>query len=219
MGPVQPAAIRRRAARGRRVALRSRVPLHRRIRQDPAAARHWLLVAALAWVLAALVSGALHRADEARRQWGRTTPVWVAAHPLRPGERLHDAVRLRRWPAALVPAAAISDVDPGSRASTAIDTGAAITAAMVERPGGERRSVALPVPDARLPVEEGDRVDVWATADPATVADGAPATRRVAADARVVRSADASVVVEVSPGQVAAVADAAATATITLVGR
>ena len=94
----------------------------------------------------------------------------------------------------------------------------AITDAMVERRGSERRTVALPVPTARLPVTEGDRVDVWATADPASVADGAPLTRRVAVGARVAAAAEGSVIVEVAPRDVAALADAAATATITLVG-
>ncbi len=180
--------------------------------------RHWLIVGVAAWVLASLVSGALHRADEARERWGRTTRVWVAARPVRPGERLDGAVRSHRWPAALVPAAAVDEVVPGARGASTIDAGTAITEAMVERHGGERRTVALPVSDAQLPVEAGDQVDLWATADPATVPDGAAATRRVATGARVVGSADGSVVVEVAPDQVAAVADAAATATITVVG-
>ena len=218
MGPVQPSAIRRRWSVDRGVALRARVPLHRRVRQDPAAVRHWLVVAALAWLLASLVSGALHRAERTREQWGRTTEVWVAERSLRAGEQLVGAVRIRRWPAALAPRAAVERVAPTARAAGPIDAGAAITGAMVERSGTERRSVALPLPDARLPVEDGDRVDVWATADPATVADGAAATRRVAVGARVASSTAGSVIVEVPPNQVAAVADAAATATITLVG-
>src|SRR5690606_37325197 len=122
--------------------------LHRRIRQDPAAVRHWMIVAALAWVLAALVSGALDRAEDARERWGRTTQVWVAERPLRAGERLDGAVREREWPAALVPSAAITEVGPTGRAATSIDAGSAITTAMVERSGAQRRSVALPVPDA-----------------------------------------------------------------------
>ena len=52
--------------------------------------RHWLTVAALAWLLAALVNGTVQRADEARRQWGRTTPVWVADRSLRAGERIYE---------------------------------------------------------------------------------------------------------------------------------
>jgi len=218
VGPVQPAAIGRRRTRGRRRIPRHRVPLHRRLTQEPAAVRHWLVVAGLAWVLASLVSGALHRAESARRQWGQTTSVWVADRPLRPGERLMGSVRVRPWPAALAPSAAIEDVAPATRAAGPIDSGAAITDAMVERRGSERRTVALPVPTARLPVTEGDRVDVWATADPASVADGAPLTRRVAVGARVAAAAEGSVIVEVAPRDVAALADAAATATITLVG-
>ncbi len=180
--------------------------------------RHWLVVGLLAWVLASLVGQALERADDARQRWGRTTEVWVADRPLRAGERLDGAVGPRPWPDALVPPAAIRRAPSGARAAGPIDEGTALTGAMVEHDGGERRTLAVPVPEARLPVHEGDRVDVWATADPASVAEGATATRRVAVGARVAASTDRSVVLEVSPGQVAAVAEAGATATITLVG-
>ncbi len=38
--------------------------------------------------LLSLVSGALHRAERTREQWGRTTEVWVAERSLRAGEQL-----------------------------------------------------------------------------------------------------------------------------------
>ncbi|MCU1372460.1 MAG: hypothetical protein JWO77_3654, partial [Ilumatobacteraceae bacterium] len=119
MGPVRPAAIRRLPLRRR--PLRSRVPLHRRIRQDPAAVRHWLVVGLLAWALAALVGHAQERAETTRSRWGRTQAVWVADRPVRAGDPLHGAVRSARWPTALVPAAAVSRVAPGARAAGPID--------------------------------------------------------------------------------------------------
>lgn len=195
------------------------MPLRRRIHQDPAAVRHWLIVVVLAAVLAALVGHAQDRADTARARWGRTRVVWVADRPVRAGDQLDGSVRATRWPTALAPRSAVGQVPVDARAAGPIDAGAAITSALVEPQDTDRRTVAVPVGDARLPVQEGDRVDVWATADPSTVPDGDDPTRRVASGARVAATSDRSVVLEVAPAQVAAVAAAAATATITLVGR
>ncbi|MCU1369288.1 MAG: Flp pilus assembly protein RcpC/CpaB, partial [Ilumatobacteraceae bacterium] len=94
-----------------------------------------------------------------------------------------------------------------------------ITAAVLEDDGPQHRTVPVPIGDAGLPVRAGDRVDVWATGDPSTSTDGRAATHRVASGARVAAASDRSVVLEVTPGQVEAVAAAAATATITLAGR
>lgn len=217
MGPDRPAAVRRLPLRRRLP--RSRVPLHRRIRQDPAGVRHWLLVGALAWLLASVVGHALDRAEAARERWGPTEAVWVADRPVRTGDRIDGAVRAARWPAALVPDAAVSQIPSGARAAGPIDPGTAITGAVIGDGRRERRTVAVPLGDARLPVREGDRVDVWATGDPATATDGRAAARRVASGARVASASDRSVVLEVDPAQVERLAAAAATATITLVGR
>jgi len=198
------------------------VPLHRRLRQDPAAVRHWLVVVVLAWLLAALVTSSLDRATEARDRWGRTRLVWVAARPLQAGDPLRGALHARRWPAGLVPTAVVRRPTTGQRAATPIDAGTVLSDAMVARTRTDRRSVAVPLPDAHLPVEPDDRVDVWATGSPGDIAeDGAtddPATRRVAVDARVVRPSDGGVVLEVAPSEVPAVTEAAATATVALVG-
>ena len=59
---------------------------------------------------------------------------------------------------------------------------------------------------------------MWATADPTTLADGQATTRRVATGARVAAVTDRTVVLEVRPAQVEALAAASATATITLSG-
>ncbi|MGN6693453.1 MAG: hypothetical protein ACTHN0_04695 [Aquihabitans sp.] len=219
MGPVPPAAIRRRLLLPRRRTnpSRSRLPLLRRLRRDPAAVRHWLLVAVLAGVLAALVGLALSRADQARAQWGRTALVWVADRPLRAGDGLDGALRRERWPAALVPEAAIGGA-PAGRAATAVDPGAVITSAMVERRPTLRRTVAVPLPDVHLPVAEGDRVDVWATTDSTATTEDGSSTRRVATEARVVSAGRGSVVLEVAPSQIPAVTAAASTSTIALVG-
>lgn len=216
MGPVRTAASRRSFLR-RRIP-RSRTPLHRRVRQDPAGARRWLLVAGLAWSAAALVDRALDQAQDAEERWGRTTVVWVAERPLGAGDRLAGSLRQETWSRALIPDAALDLVPADARAAGRLDPGTPVTAGSLEQRTAARRTVAVPVPDAGLPVDDGDRVEVWATADPTTVADGETATRRVAADARVVRATDRTVVLEVRPAQVEALAAAAATATVTLVG-
>lgn len=178
-----------------------------------------MLVAVLAWALAALVGNAVEQADDARLRWGRTTTVWVADRALTAGEPFAGAVRSRPWPAGLVPEAALRSIPRRARAAGPVDPGTPLTGAAVERPPVARRTISIPVPEAGLPVEVGDRVDVWATADPAAVADDrGQETRRVASAARVVRSGDRAVVIEVRPAQVESVADAAASATITLVG-
>ena len=217
MGPAQPVS-RHPALRFRRRLPRARVPWVRRIGRDPAALRRWLVVGALAWCLAALVTRALDRAEQAEQRWGRTTSVWVTEVPLRAGEPFAGRIHRIHVPAALVPSAAAAGSLGGTRAAGPIDAGSVVTGRMVERPGGPRRTVAVPLADAHLPVQEGDRVDVWATTDPATEETGTATTRRIAVAARVVATGDGSVVLEVAPAQVAALTEAAATATVTLAG-
>ncbi len=197
---------------------RSRVPLHRRLLRDRAVIRHWLVVAVLAWVLAALVTSAVDRAETTQRRWGRTAPTWVVDRPVRADEVLDGALRRERWPVALLPAAT-AQPPPGARAAVALDAGVVLTDAMVARAGADGRTVALPLPDAHLPVREGDIVDVWATSDPAVAEDGTADAQRVATGARVVATQEGGVVLEVDPDRVAGVAEAGASATISLVGR
>ena len=184
---------------------RSRVPLHRRLLRDRAVIRHWLVVAVLAWVLAALVTSAVDRAETTQRRWGRTAPTWVVDRPVRADEVLDGALRRERWPVALLPATT-AQPPPGARAAVALA-------------GADGRTVALPLPDAHLPVREGDIVDVWATSDPAVAEDGTADAQRVATGARVVATQEGGVVLEVDPDRVAGVAEAGASATISLVGR
>lgn len=217
MGPVRSIDLRR-STRGRPRPTRARLPILRRLRRDPAAIRHWLAVAIAAALLVSLVDRAVGDAERTRHRWGRTTAVWVATEPIRAGDDLAGAVRSARWPAALVPDAAL-EADPGdARAAGPLDRGSIVTSALVAPDDDRGRTVAVPLPEAHLPVEAGDRVDVWATADPATVADGADGTERVARDARVVQAGRSSVVLEVDEEEVDDLAAAGSTATLTLVG-
>lgn len=200
---------------------RSRLPLHRRPFADPAALRRWLLVAALALAAAAVTGSVLTRAESARRRWGTTRPVLVVERELAAGDALADAVTEARWPTALVPAGAVARLPADAVAAGPLAPGSAVAAALVADPGdplaADRRRVALPVGVARLPVEVGDRVDVWATVDP-SISGAELATSRVAVGAVVTEAGTDAVVVAVDPDEVAAVAEAAALATVTVVG-
>lgn len=212
----------RRGRRTRRRIARHRVPLHRRLRPHPAALRYWLAVAVLAWVLASMVGHAVTSADDAQRRWGRTTKVWVTDRALRPGDRLTGAIHAQRWPNGIVPPAAVDVVAPEARAAVPLDPGAPLTRSAIDptgRGGPGRRTMAVALPDARLPVSEGDRVDVWATADPSAAGAARSRSRRVATDAVVVSSSARSVVLAVPSRQVAPLAEAAATDILALVGK
>lgn len=187
---------------------------------DPAAVRYWLLVGALAVVLASVVGHALSSAEAERARWGRTRTVWVATAAIGLGDPLGPSVRSEPWPAGLVPPGAVHAAPTGRRAARPIAPGEPITSSALVATGDatRRRSVSLPLGDGHLPVEAGDRVQVWATADPTTVADGQLPTRLLAPSAVVDRTGDGWAVVLVQPDEVRALADAAATATITLVG-
>ena len=215
--PLRPSA----AGRAPRPA-RARTPLHRRARANPAAARRWLVAAtATAVTLVALVQ-VVGAARAERAAWGRRVPVLVAGRDVRTGERLRSAVRVERWPSALVPGAVVARLDADDRAATAIDADAPITRSAVvghgrhEASTSGRRRVALVLTGPRLPVARGEVVDVWASTDAGAGTDAGVATRRVARSAVVVRAGEQRVVVAVAPSEEPAVANAAATSTVTL---
>ncbi|MEZ5138424.1 MAG: SAF domain-containing protein [Acidimicrobiales bacterium] len=201
---------------------RSRVPRRLRLLLDPAALRHWLLVLAVAALVAGIVGRSLGAAERARRRWGTTVAVVVAARDLEPGEALDGAaLRTVRWPRALRPDAALrAPPAEGSTAGEALTGGMPIGAAQVRSPThlDDLRTVAIPVDGAALPVRVGDVVDVWAVADPTAGLDGGADARRVAIDAEVVVQTEAAVVLALDGGDVEATAAAAATSVVVLVG-
>jgi hypothetical protein len=183
--------------------------------------RRWLLAVALAVTTAAVIGSVVDRAQAVRHRWGPTRAVLVLDHPVDAGDPLAGASAPARWPAALVPDGALAHLPAGARAAAPATAGSPLTRAAVASDdpgtGSGRRRVALPAGSARLPLQRGDRVDVWATTDP-SLTDGGLATRRVAVGALVVAEGGRTVVVAVEPGEVADVAGAAALATLTLVG-
>lgn len=200
---------------GRRVP-RARLPLHRRLLADPVSLRRWLLVAALAIVAATLTGSVLSSAEAERRRWGETTTVLVTTRPVAPGDVLTDATHNEIWPTALVPDATSIALVDGAVATQPIGAGLPVTTDAVGTALDDRRHVALPIGPAPIPVDAGTRVEIWATTDP-SISGSSLATRRIAAEARVVSTDERSVVVSVSADDVADVAEAAALATVTVV--
>lgn len=144
---------------------RSRVPWPRRVAADPLARRYWVAVGIVALAAGALVSRADATARAASERWGPSRPVLVVAEPVGAGERLADALEVERWPEELVPATALLEVGPDDRAAADLDPGAPVTSSAVAPRGSgapERRLVAVPTGPDALPVEPGDRVEVWA---------------------------------------------------------
>jgi hypothetical protein len=172
--------------------------------------------AALAGIL---VAQAHERAETARDGWGTTTAVLVTTGPVAAGEPLRGQVHEVRWPRALAPEEPVHPLPDGARAAADLGAGMPLDGTSLRRtprpPTGS--TVAIPLGEVAISVEVGDRVDLWASADPLAVADGDAATVRVARGARVVAVDGPALSVAVEPAEVRSVVDAAASATITVV--
>lgn len=199
---------------------RSRVPAHRRFATTPRAFARWAAVVALATLLASIVGSAVADARQARRRWGDTVPVLVTARPVAAGQPLAGAVTVADWPAGLVPADALGSPDALGEGAVAIaprGAGEPITATALAPAGDRARPlVAVPTTGARPDLATGDRVAVWATYDPSLAA-GRRTTSPVTESATVVSVRDDAVVIAVDREDVAAVVEATALATVTVV--
>jgi Flp pilus assembly protein CpaB len=142
--------------------------------------------------------------------------VLVAGRDLHPGDRVRGA-RVRMVPAALVPHGALTRRTEGT-VVTWIAAGEVVLARRVAPAGLSAtasrlppgtRGIAVPVGQAPLPVEVGDRVDVVATVDTDAVT--------IATDAMVVAEDEAAVTVAVDRNDAADVAYAVTSAAVTLV--
>jgi Flp pilus assembly protein CpaB len=199
---------------------------------DPLARRYWIAIGIVALAAGGLVSRANAAASAASERWGPGTPVLVVTEPVGAGERLAEALEVERWPQELVPAAALLEVDSDDRAATDLDPGTPVTAASLASPGdgiAERRLVAVPTGPDALPLEPGDRVEVWAAGGPTEApglegtdedrpaADGAPAPSPIATG-RVDDVLDEQVVLAVTASAVPRLADALAAGPVLLAG-
>jgi hypothetical protein len=176
----------------------------------------WIATVALAAVTASSIAHVAGAAADERARWGVRRAVLVARHDLAPGDALRD-VEVRMVPAALVPRGAARDASDRTvvawigageivLARRLAPDGLSATAARLPR---GTRGVAVPQGQAPLPVEVGDRVDLVATLDTTSVT--------VATDAVVVAVNEDAVTVAVDRVDAPRVADAVASATVTLV--
>lgn len=213
-------------ARSRPQLPRHRAPWWLRIPTDPISLRRTALVALAALVPAVTVARVVDGAERTRAAWGATTPVLITTRPVTAGQHLAGRVARVRWPAGLVPAGAARSLAPGARAAQPLSTGAPITAVALRDPAGGhdrttppgRALVAVPRGPDPLPVHPGDRVEVWATDDPALSSGRRrPRTHRVARDAVVAAVTGRTAVLAVTDADVPRVADAVALATVSVV--
>jgi len=128
---------------------------------------YWLLVVAVSIALAASVFSRLEGVDAARRSWGTTQPVLIAATDTAPGAAL--IVRIEHVPMALVPESAVDAAQAGSaliarqhiaggEIVTELDVSPAITGVLALVPSGWRvTSVIENPPSAAQP---GDHVEL-----------------------------------------------------------
>jgi Flp pilus assembly protein CpaB len=154
------------------------------------------------------VAATMHRADQARRAWGRPTPVIVAEHDVGAGEAL-DASNTRREerPGPLVPDGALSALPDGARVREPVYADEVVRSERLAEGGGSAvaarlpictRAVAVPLdPSTSPPLELGDRVDV-VVAVPAEAAGGRPPGFTLATDVLVVAVDDQAATVAVS---------------------
>ena len=137
------------------------------------------------------------------------------------GDPVGGAVRVATWPLGLVPDGSFDRVDAvpdGAAAAGPLAPGTPLTdvAVITSADVPTRPRVAVPAGLAVLPLFSGDRVEVWATVV-AGGPDGGAGTRRVTEGATVVAADGETVVLSVDADDIAAVAEAAALATVTLV--
>src|SRR5687767_13071179 len=119
--------------------IRRRVIARRRLL--PRRVRHHPLVRAVALIAIVVLAGSIVQrttttAVDARRQWGRERTVIVARDRIAMGDRIEaNAITTQSWPAALVPAGAISESPVGRTVIASIEPGEAVMGARLAPQG------------------------------------------------------------------------------------
>jgi hypothetical protein len=158
---------------------------------------YWAFVAALASLLAVAVNAEFTSLDEARRSWGSTRSVLVAARPLAPGDPIEaHPVDL---PVAAIPPGALDDLPDGAQLRQRVAIGEVLT---------ELDLTAVPGPAARAAIG----TVVVALSDPLSRGVTIGLKVQVAADGLVI--ADSATVVEVADDVIFVAVDASAAPTV-----
>jgi SAF domain len=171
---------------------------------------YWLAVLLLAAIAGLVVADAAARVDAARRAWGVTRPVVVAVADIAPGDVLDDVTDVRALPEPMVPVDAVSDLPAEVTARQRIAAGEILTAHDVAPTAGPRSLI----PDGWRAVPVAEPVPSGAAAgDDVAVASGGIV---VAGEGVVVGTLADGVLVAVPADVSAQVAQASATADLTL---
>ncbi|MBA3287830.1 MAG: hypothetical protein H0U21_07375 [Acidimicrobiia bacterium] len=171
---------------------------------------YWLVVVVVAGAIAFAVAGAVGGVDDARRAWGATRGVVVAATALAPGDALVDRVEVRLLPGPILPARALTEVAPDAVARQHVAAGEVLVD--VDVTAGHVPVALVPTGWQGVPVAEavptgaivGDRVA--ATSGGVVLAD----------EAVVVGRNDGSLVVAVPAADAPGVAAAASSGELTI---
>lgn len=183
----------------------------------------WIRRVVLAAIAAALVIGALHRAEAERRAWGEVDRAPVATRTIGPGEILgENNLSWRELPRMAIPVEVARTVE-GRTAQQTITPGEVIVETRLASSSatgpdalvpGDGRIIAIPVDDTRPELSIGDRVDVYTL----RLAGGAgSAALRVARDAVVLGLGERSATVAVTAIESPSVAGAVLDGTVLLV--
>ena len=124
---------------------------------------YWVVISALAGVVAIGAARAMAGVDAARRSWGKQEAVWVAPVAIEPGQPIH--ADRRQVPRALAPASAVTDDPVDGVARQHISPGEIITEADLAAGGAAGLIpdgwVAFAVPAAVAHFAPGDHVRVY----------------------------------------------------------
>ncbi|MGH9243786.1 MAG: SAF domain-containing protein [Acidimicrobiales bacterium] len=218
------------ARRRRRRRRRSFAGPLRRLRRHPVV--WWAAVVVLAGTAGIATARLVDQAAAVRAEWGALVDVVVVASEVTIGDTIDaDDVEVRSMPRAVVPDGAAAEPPIGRVAMVDLHPGEILLVARVA-PEGLRgpaalldpgtRALAVPTGPGTPPLTVGDTVDLLATFEPlvfdptgTSEATAAP-TRPVAAAARVVAVADASVTVAVAAPDASRVAFALSQGAVTL---
>ena len=205
----------------RRVIARRRL-LPRRIRHHPAL-RISLVVVAIA-VGGSTVNRTVQHAFDERHRWGETRTVIVARHRIEIGAVVDgDDVDTARWPLAVVPNGAFTQMPAGRTAVATIESGEAILSARVAPDGLHGvaalvptgwRAIAIPAGPAVVTLAVGDHVDLIAGFDAQSTSSDGPPTITVARDALVVAVDEQRITVAMRDSDASRVAFAVVTGTV-----
>lgn len=171
---------------------------------------YWAVIGGLALLAGVAVAGATSGVEAARRAWGDTRTVYVAATDVAPGDGFAGRIARRDFPEPMIPAAAVSAIDPDAVARQHVAAGEVIVGADVAATGGLRSLI----PAGWLAVAVSEAVPSGAAVgDLIRVASGGV----VLADEGVVVAVTAAAVVVAVPADAAAqVGQAAASGDVSL---